>query len=209
VPLLALLLCLLAALSWACGNVIARAAQVPGGLALTVWSGLVVPLPALGLSWLVDGRDGVLAGLAAFGWEAALSTLYTAVMASLVGYGLFNGLLARNPAPAVVPWILLVPVVGILSAWLLLGERPSAGEVTGGVLLLGGALVATRPARGGLAAHGRGADGETSEGEESDGEAGLGVGRPGAGQGGERGLDPSGGVVGGPLPDLLDGAERR
>src|SRR6478752_1667725 len=109
VPLGALLLCLAAALSWGTGNVVSRASRATGGLSLTVWSALVVPVPALALSLMIDGPGGIADGLAAFGWQAALSTLYTAGLASIVGYGIFNGLLSRNPAPAVVPWVLLVP----------------------------------------------------------------------------------------------------
>ena len=144
VPLLGLGLCLLAALSWAIGNVVARSAGAVGGLSLTVWSALVVPVPALLLSLAVDGPQGVVDGVAALGWEAALSTLYTAGLASLLGYGLFNSLLGRNPSAQVVPWILLVPVVGMTSAWLLLDEVPTVGELAGGLLLVGGVLVALR-----------------------------------------------------------------
>lgn len=147
VPLLALVLCLLAALSWGIGNVVARAARVPGGLSVTVWSATVVPLPLLALSLVVDGPEVVGQALADFSWQAGVSTLYTAGLASLVGYGIFNSLLARWPSSAVVPWVLLAPVVAMSSAWLLLGQRPNAAEVTGGVLLLVGVLVALRPAR--------------------------------------------------------------
>ncbi|WP_203136418.1 EamA family transporter [Microbacterium sp. JZ31] len=143
VPLAALALCLAAALSWAVGNVIARAAKAPGGLAMTVWSALVVPVPAFALSLLIDGPDAVARGIAAFGWEAALSTAYTVLAATLVGYGIYNGLLARNPASSVAPWILLVPVVGMLSAWLVLGETPNAAELGGGALLVAGVVVAS------------------------------------------------------------------
>lgn len=147
VPLLALLLCVAAALSWAVGNVVVRSAGVVAGLSLTVWSALVVPLPALALAVLVHGGDAVVAGLVGWSWQASVSTLYTAGLASLVGYGLFNGLLARWPSSAVVPWILLVPVVGMGSAWLLVDEVPNAAEAGGGVLLLAGVLVALRPRR--------------------------------------------------------------
>ena len=147
VPGAALLLCLGAALSWGVGNVLARASGVPGGLSLTVWSALVVPVPALGLSLLLDGPAAVGDGLAALGWQAGLSTLYTAGLSSLVGYGIFNTLLGRNPAAAVVPWVLVVPPVALTAAWLLLGEVPGRAEVAGGAVMLVGVLVALRPAR--------------------------------------------------------------
>lgn len=145
VPLTALALCLLGALSWGIGNVVSRAARVPGGLSLTVWSALVVPVPLLALSLVIDGPVAVSAALAGFGLPAALSTLYTAGLASLVGYGIFNSLLARWPSSAVVPWVLLAPVVAMACAWVILGQRPNAAETGGGALLLAGVLVALRP----------------------------------------------------------------
>ncbi len=147
VPALALALCLTAALMWAIGNVVSRASGATGGLSLTVWSALVVPLPLIALSALLDGPGALADGVAAFGWKAAVSTLYTAGLASLVGYGIFNGLLSRNPSAAVVPWILLVPPVAIGSAWVLLDEVPSGGELAGGALLVLGVLVAQRRVR--------------------------------------------------------------
>ena len=147
VPATALALCLLGALSWGIGNVVSRSAGVVGGLSITVWSAVVVPVPVLLLSLAVDGPHAVAAGFAAFGWHAALSTLYTAGLASLVGYAVFNSLLARNESAYVVPWVLLAPVVAMASAWVLLDQRPSTGETVGGLLLVVGVLVAIRSRR--------------------------------------------------------------
>ncbi len=65
-------------------------------------------------------------------------------MASLLGYGIFNTLLSRNPSSYVVPWVLLAPVVAMASAWLLLDQRPTSAELVGGVVLILGVLVAMR-----------------------------------------------------------------
>lgn len=152
-PLLAVLLALAAALSWAIGNVISRRAGVVNGrgrlgmLSLTVWSALVVPVPALGLSLLLEGPVAIADGLGAFGGRAALSTLYTAGLCTIVGYAVFNSLLARNRSAAVVPWVLLAPVVAMVSAALLLGQTPSPAEIAGGAILIAGVLVTTVPAR--------------------------------------------------------------
>lgn len=153
-PAIAVVLCLGGALSWAIGNVIARTAGPVAGrgrlgaLSLTVWSALVVPVPAAAIALVVDGPDAVLQGLAAFGWQAVLSTLYTAVLCTIVGYAVFNALLARNRSAAVVPWVLLAPVVAMASAWLLLGASPSPGEIVGGAILVLGVLITgVRPRR--------------------------------------------------------------
>lgn len=158
VTLVAIGLCLLGALMWGIGNVVSRASGATGGLSLTVWSALVVPVPLVVLSLAVDGPGAMADGMAAFGPKAAVSTLYTAGLASLVGYGIFNGLLSRNPSAAVVPWILLVPPVAMGSAWVLLGDVPSTGELVGGAILVLGVLVASRPTRIRRGAAGSGAD---------------------------------------------------
>lgn len=203
-PLLAVGLCLAAATSWAAGNVAARASGVRGGLSLTVWSALVVPVPAVALALLLDGPAAVVAGLGAFGWQAAVSTLYTAVLASLVGYGIFNSLLGRYAAGQVVPWILLVPPVGIGSAWLLLGERPEPAELLGGLALLLGALVALVPVR----LPGRGSARRTAVDDAvAAGAAGLGVAGALAGEGGEGSPDAARGERRAAGVDLLERAE--
>lgn len=148
-PLLPLVIVLAAALSWAAGNVIARKARAASGLGLVVWSGAVVPLPLAALSVLVDGPGTVWQSLSSLQAPTMLSALYTAVFASLVGYGIWNRLLATHPSSAVVPFTLLVPVVGMSAAWLVLAEVPSPTELAGGMLLLGGVATAVLTRAGG------------------------------------------------------------
>ncbi|ROP56969.1 MULTISPECIES: EamA family transporter [unclassified Rathayibacter] len=142
-PWLPFVVCLGGALSWAIGNVLTRRAKGASGLSLVVWSALVVPIPALLLSLLVDGGPAIADAIQGLSLAAILSTLYTAVFASLIGYGIWNSLLARYPAASVVPFTLLVPVVGVLSAWVLLGEVPSVGVLIGGAVMVAGLAVAT------------------------------------------------------------------
>lgn len=154
-PVLAVALALAAALSWAVGNVVSRRAGVVAGrgrlgaLSLTVWSALVVPVPALALSFAMEGPAAIAAGLGAFSAQALLSTVYTAGLCTLVGYAVFNGLLARNPSAAVVPWVLLAPVVAMTAAAVLLGQLPAPPEIVGGVLLVAGVLATTVTLRSG------------------------------------------------------------
>jgi O-acetylserine/cysteine efflux transporter len=111
---------------------------------MVVWSSLVVPVPLLALSLLLDGPDAVGSALAGLGPEAIASTLYTTVLASLVGYSIFNGLLARYPAASVVPFVLIAPPVAMVSAWVLLGQTLNLAEAVGGAVVLVGVLVTTR-----------------------------------------------------------------
>lgn len=140
-PWLGLVLTLAAALSWATGNIASRQAAVASGLSMTVWSALFVPVPLLALSLLLDGPDAVGHALTHLTRANLLSTAYTAYLASLVGYGIWNTLLARHAAAKVVPFTLLVPVVGMLAAWAVQGERPGPWEAAGGLVLLAGVAV--------------------------------------------------------------------
>lgn len=143
VPALGLALTVLGGLSWAAGNVTVRRLGVRGGLGVTVWSAAVVPVPLLALSLVVDGPAAVghaLTHLSVLNW---LSTLYTAVLASLLGYTIWNTLLARYSAATVAPWTLLVPPVGILTAFLVDGEVPTVTALCGGVVLVAGVALTT------------------------------------------------------------------
>ena len=141
-PVLPLMIVLAAALSWAVGNVVVRHTKAASGLGLVVWSGAVVPVPLAGLSLVVDGPDAVLATLTDLQPATILSAIYTAVFASLIGYGIWNRLLSLYPSSDVVPFTLLVPVVGMTAAWLVLNEIPSLTEIVGGLILLLGVAIA-------------------------------------------------------------------
>jgi O-acetylserine/cysteine efflux transporter len=141
-PVLPLMIVLAAALSWAVGNVVARHSKAKSGLGLVVWSGAVVPVPLAGLSLVVDGPDTVWATLSDLQAATILSAIYTAVFASLVGYGIWNRLLSLYPSSDVVPFTLLVPVVGMTAAWLVLNEIPTPAEILGGLILLLGVATA-------------------------------------------------------------------
>lgn len=145
--LIALLAAFGAASSWAVGNVIVRASGAQGGLGMTVWSALFVPVPAALLALLLDGPTAVAHGLTAFGPAALASTAFTVLLASLLGFGLFTRLLSRHPAAEVTPWILLVPPIAMAAGWLLLDQRPNLAELVGGALLLLGVLVAVAARR--------------------------------------------------------------
>ena len=141
-PILPLMIVLAAALSWAIGNVVVRHSKAASGLGLVVWSGAVVPLPLAGLSLVVDGPDTVWATITDLQMPTILSAIYTAVFASLIGYGIWNRLLTLYPSSDVVPFTLLVPVVGMTAAWLVLNEIPTAPEIMGGLILLVGVATA-------------------------------------------------------------------
>jgi O-acetylserine/cysteine efflux transporter len=108
-----------------------------------VWSSLFSPLPLVALSWGFEGGDADLAALAHLTWVSWGALAYLAYLSTLVGYGLWNWLIVKKGASAVAPFSLLVPVFGVSSAWLFLGEAltpvhwAAAGLVLAGLVLHG------------------------------------------------------------------------
>lgn len=133
------------AASWGAGNVIMRRATqgVPpfSMLALVVWAGAVAVLPLTLLSLLIEGPAAWQAAWSSVNLTTAASIIYLGYFASLAGYGLWGKLLSRYPAAVVAPFALLVPVIGMSSAALFLGEAFSLQQLIGALLLMAGLLI--------------------------------------------------------------------
>lgn len=125
-----------AAISWGMANVIAKMMGRADALAVTVWGALVSAITLLGFSAATEG----VAPLIAFVQAPDLTTLgvlmFLAYAATLFGVGVWNWLLARHPASEVASFTLLVPVTGLLSGYLVLGETVSGAEFIGGCLII-------------------------------------------------------------------------
>ncbi|MBS1166058.1 MAG: permease [Proteobacteria bacterium] len=138
-----LALTIASAASWAMGNVLMRGAGKPDMLAMMVWLSLVPPIPLFLLSLAIEGWPAIVSGVTGMGLIGAGSVLYLALLATLVGFGLWGFLLKNHPASTVAPFSLLVPLFGTLSSWLVLGETFSPLRVAGmGLILLGLATIA-------------------------------------------------------------------
>jgi O-acetylserine/cysteine efflux transporter len=115
---------------------------------------VIPPLPMFALSLLTEGPERIGESLAtAFTPEALpalIGLVYTAVLGTVVGTGIWTGLMKRNPSSRVAPFSMLVPVVGFTTAWLVLGEVPRPGDLVGGAIVIAGVFIATvawRPRR--------------------------------------------------------------
>ncbi|WP_374337070.1 EamA family transporter [Leeia sp.] len=149
-PLLGFLFTLCAASMWACGNIVTRQVAKHGPVnmfAFVVWASLIPPLPFLGLSLAIEGPEAIRTALTGFSWPSLLAVAYLAWVATLLGYGLWSRLLARYPANQVAPFSLLVPVVGLITAWVVYREQLNGQQWGGVVLLMAGLLVNLQGAR--------------------------------------------------------------
>lgn len=152
---LPVLLTVLAALSWAIGNLCSRRAMEGrpdiNPFHVMLWMCLVPPVPLYALSVIFEGPAAGWQSLVTMatptGWVALGGLAYVVLAATVLGTGIWTTLMRRNPATAVAPFSLLVPIVGITSAFVILGEQPSVVELVAGAVVITGVLLGSLPGR--------------------------------------------------------------
>ncbi|HEY3006469.1 MAG TPA: DMT family transporter [Micromonosporaceae bacterium] len=136
---LGVVLCLLAAMSYA-GGVVAQKPALRHGTALQVTTygcliGLVVCLPF----------SGVLVSEAARApWPATLNVIYLGVFPTALAFTTWAFALARTTAGRMGATTYVVPALVVLMSWLFLGEVPGLLTLAGGLLCLAGVAVSRR-----------------------------------------------------------------
>ena len=142
---LPVLLTLVGGLGWAIGNLCARQAKPDNPVAFTLWMSVVPPIPMFAVSLLMEGGRAdwhAVTGLATpVGWAALAGLGYIALVSTVLGTSLWSTLLGRHAASVVAPFALLVPVVGVVAAWIFLGEQPALIEILAGAVVVGGVLL--------------------------------------------------------------------
>jgi O-acetylserine/cysteine efflux transporter len=131
-------LTLVAAASWAGGNMVQRSTPGVNSLAYVVWASLFSIPPLLALSLIFEGWPAISHGLAqanAVTWGAVL---WQSVGNTLFGYAAWGWLLARHPAATISPLAFFVPVFGMAASAALLGEPMQGWKLAAGGLVLGG-----------------------------------------------------------------------
>ncbi|QUD88191.1 EamA family transporter [Phenylobacterium montanum] len=134
-------LSLLAALSWAGGNIVSRASGRVNMLAYVVWSSLFAFPPLIALTLAFDGWPAIREGFAHADAATWAAVVWQAVGNSLFGYACWGWLLARHPAATVTPMALLVPVFGMAASAVVLGEPLPAWKLAAAGLIMSGLAV--------------------------------------------------------------------
>lgn len=107
-------------------------------LSLMVWASVIPPLPLIGMSLLFEWLDASLTALADLGLQQIGAVLYLAYVAILFGFGGWAMLIARHGAGRIAPFSLLVPVFGMVSSTLILGETYAASQLLAAGLIIAG-----------------------------------------------------------------------
>jgi O-acetylserine/cysteine efflux transporter len=138
---LAFLLALVSCLAWSTANLYLKTIEHPHWVSLLFWPGLLSLPQFLVITWLVE--EGQLAQITHAATSAWLGVAYSAVLSTLVGYGLWNWLMRSFPVSRVMPFGLLMPVFGISFGALIFDETLTPRVIVGGLITLVGVAIIT------------------------------------------------------------------
>ncbi len=138
---------LAASIAWTVANFRVKRLPTIDGAMLNTWLALLA-VPQLALASLLFERNEW-GRVAHFDRGGLAALLYSALLVYVVGYGLWFGLVRRNPVNRVVPFTLLVPVFGVGLSVLFLGETLTLAFLLGACATTAGvALIVLWPAAG-------------------------------------------------------------
>lgn len=137
--LLPTVMIIVAAFCWALGQVLARKLGKDSGVGL-LKANAFGSVPQLLLATILLER-GQLAAVQSAGWLQWSMLAFVGVVGFYLAYMCWFSLLKQCRMDEVAPFILLMPVVGIFTAHVVLGETVSPAQVIGGIAILAGLAV--------------------------------------------------------------------
>lgn len=118
-PIAGLICIIMAALSWAIGNITIKVMHDVNMVSLVIWGGLVSVPAFAAATLLLEGPTMIAQALETVTWRGMLAVLYGSVLSTLVGYVIWGRLLSTRPVSLIAPLTLLVPIIGLISnAWM-------------------------------------------------------------------------------------------
>ena len=134
---LGILLVLAGAFTWSLAQVFAKPiSEKLNGVVITAWLGILGGPQLILASQFIEGN--VLSNIKFADYQAWLIVLYLGVLMNALGYSIWYYVLGCYPVNKVIPVMLLLPVVGVVTAIVLLGERPDFKVFFGGIVILFG-----------------------------------------------------------------------
>lgn len=123
-----LVLVVLSAVSWSIGNVIIKLSGVKEIFSFMVWASLFPPIPLFLVSYWLHGAEPFTTLPETINLTSVMSILFQVYLATHFSYWGWNSLLKLYPVSTVAPLSLLIPVFGLGSSMMILGEQVSFVE---------------------------------------------------------------------------------
>jgi O-acetylserine/cysteine efflux transporter len=143
---LAIALVALSAMLWAVAAIQAKRLPKLSPLALNAWMALITMPVLIVLSAALETEH--YGEFLVPDWRLHASLVYMAFASSVIGYGIWFYLLRRHPVNRTAPFLLLVPLIGVISSVLTLGEPLTWRTLISGTITFAGValIVIRRPA---------------------------------------------------------------
>lgn len=141
VSLLGFLFILLSAATWGIGNLITKKIPNIRMISLVVWGCFIASIPMMALTFVFEGPVSMVSSYHQMTWVGGLSLLYIVGASTWIGYGIWGWLIVHYPIGYVVPFTLLVPVVGILGSIFMFGEQLQSWKLMSGLLVMSGLYI--------------------------------------------------------------------
>ena len=136
--LIGFVLVVLGGVCWAVANIATKKMGQVNALSLVVWGSLIASPPLLLASWLMEGAAAWQLAANNFSLKTLLTVLFQSYPNTILGFGIWSLLMRKYAAATIAPFTLLVPVAGMTSAALILGEQLQWWKLAAGALVLGG-----------------------------------------------------------------------
>lgn len=148
VPLRAVPLTLIAALSWSLMSLVVKKSQTQHVFAFSVWGMAFAPLALVLFAFAFNGAQPFLDLPAQLNSQVWFSILFQAYPTTLLGYWVWNRLTIRYPLSTMAPFTLLTPIFGLVGSVIFYQEEVSTMKLLAYALILGGmALSQWQPIR--------------------------------------------------------------
>ena len=134
---LGVILVLSGAFTWALAQVFAKPiSERLNGIVITAWLGVLAGPQLILASQLFEGS--VVSNIRSADYQAWLIVLYLGLLMNALGYSIWYYVLGIYPVNKILPIMLLLPVTGVVTAIMFLGERPDLKVFIGGIVILFG-----------------------------------------------------------------------
>jgi len=136
-----MLLIIISAFFWATGTVLLKRVGNVDMFALIVYASVFPPIPLFLLSYVTEGPELITAALGEVTIASFVALAYIVLASTLTGYTIWGFLVKTYEAKQVAPFGLLVPIFGVFSGWLFMGEEFGPQRLLGAVLVFAGLVV--------------------------------------------------------------------
>ena len=134
---LGVILVLSGAFTWALAQVFAKPiSERLNGIVITAWLGVLAGPQLILASQLFEGS--VVSNIRSADYQAWLIVLYLGLLMNALGYSIWYYVLGIYPVNKILPIMLLLPITGVVTAIMFLGERPDLKVFIGGIVILFG-----------------------------------------------------------------------